>query len=63
VADAEHVTQDVWLRAAGADLRDIGDLRAWLVTVTVAARRSYDIRKSAATAGRPMSDLGSRNRC
>jgi DNA-directed RNA polymerase specialized sigma24 family protein len=31
------------LRAAGADLRDIGDLRAWLVTV--AARRSYDILK------------------
>ncbi len=45
VADAEDVTQDVWLRAAGADLRDIGDLRAWLVTV--AARRSYDILKSA----------------
>ncbi|MFI8076150.1 sigma factor [Streptomyces sp. NPDC086033] len=45
MADAEHVTQDVWLRAAGADLRDIGDLRAWLVTV--AARRSYDILKSA----------------
>ncbi|MEW2514234.1 RNA polymerase sigma factor SigJ [Streptomyces sp. NPDC046870] len=45
VADAEDVTQDVWLRAAGADLRDIGDLRAWLVTV--AARRSYDVLKSA----------------
>ncbi|MEU3026964.1 RNA polymerase sigma factor SigJ [Streptomyces incarnatus] len=45
VADAEDVTQDVWLRAAGADLRDIGDVRAWLVTV--AARRSYDILKSA----------------
>ncbi|MYU06094.1 sigma-70 family RNA polymerase sigma factor [Streptomyces sp. SID8366] len=45
VADAEDVTQDVWLRAAGADLGDIGDLRAWLVTV--AARRSYDILKSA----------------
>ncbi|MEW2282950.1 RNA polymerase sigma factor SigJ [Streptomyces sp. NPDC047841] len=45
VADAEDVTQDVWLRAAGADLRDIGDLRAWLVTV--AARRSYDILRSA----------------
>jgi RNA polymerase sigma factor (sigma-70 family) len=45
VADAEDVTQEVWLRAAGADLRDIGDLRAWLVTV--AARRSYDILKSA----------------
>jgi RNA polymerase sigma factor (sigma-70 family) len=45
VADAEDVTQDVWLRAAGADLRDIGDLRAWLVTV--AARRSFDILRSA----------------
>jgi len=45
VADAEDVTQEVWLRAAGADLQDIGDLRAWLVTV--AARRSYDILKSA----------------
>jgi RNA polymerase sigma-70 factor, ECF subfamily len=45
VADAEDVTQDVWLRAAGADLQDIGDLRAWLVTV--APRRSYDILKSA----------------
>jgi RNA polymerase sigma factor (sigma-70 family) len=45
VADAEDVTQDVWLRAAGADLRDIADLRAWLVTVS--ARRSYDILKSA----------------
>ncbi len=45
MADAEDVTQDVWLRAAGADLRGIDDLRAWLVTV--AARRSYDILKSA----------------
>ncbi|WP_246074302.1 RNA polymerase sigma factor SigJ [Nonomuraea terrae] len=45
VADAEDVTQDVWLRAAGTDLRGIDDLRAWLVTV--AARRSYDILKSA----------------
>jgi len=45
VADAEDVTQDVWLRAAGADLRGVDDLRAWLITV--AARRSYDILKSA----------------
>ncbi|MEV4871381.1 sigma-70 family RNA polymerase sigma factor [Streptomyces syringium] len=45
VADAEDVTQDVWVRAAGADLQDVGDLGAWLVTV--AARRSYDILKSA----------------
>lgn len=45
VADAEDVAQDVWLRAAAADLEQIEDLRAWLVTV--AARRSYDILKSA----------------
>lgn len=45
VADAEDVTQDVWLRAAAADLEGVGDLRAWLVTV--AARRSYDLLKSA----------------
>ena len=45
VADAEDVAQDVWLRAAGADLGKVDDLRAWLVTV--AARRSYDILKSA----------------
>ncbi|MDF6040996.1 RNA polymerase sigma factor SigJ [Streptomyces sp. JH14] len=45
VADAEDVTQDVWLRAAAADLRGVRDLRAWLLTV--AARRSYDILKSA----------------
>ncbi|GAA5021257.1 RNA polymerase sigma factor SigJ [Streptomyces siamensis] len=45
VADAEDVVQDVWLRAAAADLRDVRDLRAWLLTV--AARRSYDILKSA----------------
>ncbi len=45
VADAEDVTQDVWLRAAGADLGRVEDLRAWLVTV--AARRSYDILRSA----------------
>jgi RNA polymerase sigma factor (sigma-70 family) len=45
VADAEDVVQDVWLRAAGADLENVDDLRAWLVTV--AARRSYDILRSA----------------
>ncbi|GAA1557482.1 RNA polymerase sigma factor SigJ [Kribbella lupini] len=45
VADAEDVAQDVWLRAAAADLAEVDDLRAWLVTV--AARRSYDILKSA----------------
>src|SRR5689334_3072137 len=45
VADAEDVAQDVWLRAAGANLAEVDDLRAWLVTV--AARRSYDILRSA----------------
>lgn len=45
VADAEDVVQDVWLRAAGVDLDDIVNLRAWLVTT--AARRSHDILKSA----------------
>jgi RNA polymerase sigma-70 factor, ECF subfamily len=45
VADAEDVAQDVWLRAAGTDLREVDDLRAWLVTV--AARRSYDVLRSA----------------
>ncbi|WP_107439982.1 RNA polymerase sigma factor SigJ [Streptomyces sp. 142MFCol3.1] len=45
VADAEDVVQDVWLRAATAELCDVRDLRAWLLTV--AARRSYDILKSA----------------
>jgi RNA polymerase sigma factor (sigma-70 family) len=45
VTDAEDVTQDVWLRADSADLSEVRDLRAWLVTV--AARRAYDILKSA----------------
>src|SRR3954453_17469102 len=45
VADAEDVVPDTWLRAAGADLDKVEDLRAWLITV--AARRSYDILKSA----------------
>ncbi|MEV4343618.1 RNA polymerase sigma factor SigJ [Actinoplanes sp. NPDC049596] len=45
VADAEDVTQDVWLRASAAELAGVTDLRAWLVTV--AARRAYDILKSA----------------
>ncbi|MEV4755651.1 RNA polymerase sigma factor SigJ [Micromonospora sp. NPDC049559] len=45
VTDAEDVTQETWLRAARADLREIVDLRAWLVTV--AARLSYDLLKSA----------------
>ncbi|GAA0316590.1 RNA polymerase sigma factor SigJ [Actinoallomurus spadix] len=45
VADAEDVVQDVWLRAAAADLSEVTDLRAWLVTV--AARRSYDVLRSA----------------
>ncbi|MCO5966948.1 RNA polymerase sigma factor SigJ [Actinoallomurus soli] len=45
VADAEDVAQDVWLRAAAADLSEVKDRRAWLVTV--AARRSYDVLRSA----------------
>lgn len=45
VADAEDVAQDVWLRAVGADLQKVDNLRAWLVTV--AARRCYDLLKSA----------------
>ncbi|WP_435884719.1 sigma factor [Streptomyces toxytricini] len=45
VADAEDVTRDVWLRAAGADLREVGDLRSWLVTV--AARRASTAARSA----------------
>ena len=60
-ADAEDVTQDVWLRAAGTDLQDVDDLRAWLVTV--AARRSYDILKSARFRRETMSGRGCRSRC
>ena len=45
VAEAEDVTQEVWLRAASADLSEVRDVRAWLVTV--AARTSYNVLKSA----------------
>ncbi|MEV0230136.1 RNA polymerase sigma factor SigJ [Nonomuraea sp. NPDC050786] len=45
VADAEDVTQEVWVRAAAADLSEVRDLRAWLVTL--AARTSYNVLKSA----------------
>lgn len=45
VAEAEDVTQEVWLRAAAADLSGVRDLRAWLVTV--AARTSYNVLQSA----------------
>ncbi|MFG3256761.1 RNA polymerase sigma factor SigJ [Streptomyces sp. NPDC048172] len=45
VADAEDVVQDVWLRTTRARLEDVADPRAWLVTV--AARRAYDILRSA----------------
>ncbi|TCC59759.1 sigma-70 family RNA polymerase sigma factor [Kribbella pittospori] len=45
VTEAEDVTQDVWLRAAAADLSEVRDLRAWLVTL--AARTSYNVLKSA----------------
>ncbi|WP_435836254.1 sigma-70 family RNA polymerase sigma factor [Streptomyces albus] len=45
VADAEDVTQDVWLRTARVRPDGIADPRAWLVTV--AARRAYDVLRSA----------------
>jgi RNA polymerase sigma-70 factor (ECF subfamily) len=45
VAEADDVTQEVWLRAAAADLSAVRDLRAWLVTV--AARTAYNVLKSA----------------
>jgi RNA polymerase sigma factor (sigma-70 family) len=45
VAEAEDVTQEVWLRTATADVSGVRDLRAWLVTV--AARTSYNVLRSA----------------
>jgi RNA polymerase sigma-70 factor (ECF subfamily) len=45
VTEAEDVTQDVWMRAAAADRSGVRDLRAWLVTL--AARTSYNVLKSA----------------
>ncbi|MCP2170480.1 RNA polymerase sigma factor SigJ [Goodfellowiella coeruleoviolacea] len=45
VAEAEDVTQEVWLRAAATDLSEVRQLRAWLVTV--AARTAYNVLKSA----------------
>ncbi|GAA5159571.1 RNA polymerase sigma-70 factor [Pseudonocardia eucalypti] len=45
VTEAEDVTQEVWLRAASADLSEVRDPRAWLVTV--AARTSYNLLNSA----------------
>jgi RNA polymerase sigma-70 factor (ECF subfamily) len=45
VAEAEDVTQEVWMRAAAADLTEVRDLRAWLVTV--AARTAYNVLQSA----------------
>ncbi|HEY8525459.1 MAG TPA: RNA polymerase sigma factor SigJ [Acidimicrobiales bacterium] len=45
VAEAEDVTQEVWLRAAAADLDAVRNLRAWLVTI--AARLSYNVLESA----------------
>jgi RNA polymerase sigma-70 factor (ECF subfamily) len=45
VAEAEDVTQEVWLRAAASDLSEVRDLHAWLVTV--AARTSYNVLRSA----------------
>lgn len=45
VTEAEDVTQEVWLRAAGADVSGVRDLRAWLVTL--AARTAYNVLTSA----------------
>lgn len=45
VTEAEDVTQEVWLRAAAADLSEVRDLRAWLLTL--AARTSLNVLKSA----------------
>ncbi|WP_246003198.1 RNA polymerase sigma factor SigJ [Nocardia tenerifensis] len=45
VAEAEDVTQEVWLRVATADISAVRDLRAWLVTLS--ARTSYNVLKSA----------------
>ncbi|MGW4095087.1 RNA polymerase sigma factor SigJ [Nocardia sp. NPDC004750] len=45
VAEAEDVAQEVWLRAATADLLQVRNLRAWLVTLS--ARTSYNVLKSA----------------
>jgi RNA polymerase sigma-70 factor, ECF subfamily len=44
-AEAEDVAQEVWLRAAAADLSEVRDLRAWLITL--AARASFNVLKSA----------------
>jgi RNA polymerase sigma-70 factor (ECF subfamily) len=45
VAEAEDVTQEVWLRATAADLSAVRDLRACLMTV--AARTSCNVLRSA----------------
>ncbi|UOE22063.1 RNA polymerase sigma factor SigJ [Thermobifida halotolerans] len=45
VGAAEDAVQDVWLRAARADLSGVRDLRAWLVRVT--GRRCLDLLGSA----------------
>lgn len=45
VAEAEDVAQEVWLRASAADLSEVRDMRAWLVTL--AARTSFNVLKSA----------------
>jgi len=45
VTEADDVTQDVWLRAVDSDLSAVRELRAWLVTV--AARTSFNVLKSA----------------
>jgi RNA polymerase sigma-70 factor (ECF subfamily) len=45
VAEAEDVTQEVWLRSAAADLSEVRYLRAWLVTLS--ARTAYNVLQSA----------------
>lgn len=45
VAEAEDVTQEVWLRSATEELSEVRNLRAWLVTM--AARMSFNVLKSA----------------
>lgn len=45
VTDAEDIVQDTWLKANAADLSQVRDLHAWLITV--AAHRAHDVLTSA----------------
>jgi uncharacterized protein YbjT (DUF2867 family) len=54
--ETEDVTQEVWLRAAAADLSEVRDLRAWLVTL--AARTSYNVLKLARVRRKPYVGVG-----